>query len=194
MFAHYSIPLQVDIISKIEDVVKLVTSYVKNTDIGMAEVRRACKYISKSFYALTGDETQTKFSKLADKDAIVQCLCQEVGPNNMEPLIAFIELLSVDNEDTSLASACIKSLKIHQEAIQRLSPCFECTSPPTTPTRPPVLFGSKTFYLLGSFNKISASPSPPSGNSPVACLNILPSDILKFSAEIQSHFDAEPDC
>ncbi len=171
------------VISKIEDVENLIIQYIKDEDASMDEIRRVCKYLGKSFSELAGDETQLKFSQQADSDAIVRCLCEEVGPNNMEPLITFIEFLSVESQHANRASACIDILKKHQATVERLSQCVECTSPPTTPTYPPVLSGSKTFYLFGSISKVSPSSSPPSGNSPVAHLGILPSDILKLSGD-----------
>ena len=164
-----------------------VLEYIQKAEVGVDELRRACSYISKSFYSLAGDQMQSQLSQLVDKESIVHLLVEEMG---VEPLIALIELLSVESQHSEDTLACIQTLRQHhQNMVEKLSHCIECTSPVTTPTRPQVLIGS----LFGTVAKVSPSPSPPAAaGSPVTPqLNILPSEILRFYSESCSEFDID---
>lgn len=101
-------------------------------DINSPTICRICYHISEAYSCPSG--VQTKLKELDQKEDAIICLCEEVGCDDVAPLISLIDLLRVENGLESL-TRCKTILERHQEQVCPPSECIQCTSPPTSPVR-----------------------------------------------------------
>ena len=148
--------LEKSIISDVRDLQDLLNAYVRG--IGLSEVRRVCSHICKS-YSRLGEKTLNQLSRLHDKEAVVNLLCEEVGLENVEPLFEFEKLLSIESiRDSKYSETLLK----HQERM-RMPHSIECTSPPGTPL--PYINGGTMIFFFSAGSSHSPLESPTSTDS-----------------------------
>lgn len=173
---------------KVEELQELLNRSLQ--DVNTVDVCRVCNHVRMSYsHQLSGAES--KLSLMQSKTDTINCLCEQVGLNDVNPLISLMELLlCVEAVDAGRLSKCTEILKRHQAKAERLSACVECTSPPRTPVCP-YMCSRPTLFLCGSFGlKITPHHSPPSsppdspmasgGQSLTASQSLLPSGFVQF--------------
>ena len=97
-------------------------------DIEKPEIHRNVHHVCKIHSSLIS--TKNALSQGYNQE-VLKIFCEEVGLNNVEPIICLLQFLSVERNSVSELSRCITKLSKHRDKL--LSPCVECTSPSTHP-------------------------------------------------------------
>ena len=155
------------------------------------EICRVCGHLCAS-YSSRLQQLEDKLTAIQDKNLLIDALCDEVGLQDVDPLVSLMELLTVEDRNKQVLK-CREVLLRHQEKTEelskteQLSKCTECTSPPGSPVYP-YLCSRPTSFLIGNLMldlKVASTKSSPV--SPVqhplwspGNIAVLPSEIFFF--------------